>query len=110
MSKPDPAVVLLSGGLDSATALAIAIDEGFAPIALSFRYGQRHAVEIDAARPTISKRGVTKHVDNRRARTFAGSDLSRTQIVVCRGATRCSRARRRSVRADCAKYVIMCLT
>ena len=45
----DPAVVLLSGGLDSATTLAIAQAAGFAPHALSFRYGQRHALELDAA-------------------------------------------------------------
>ena len=46
----NPAIVLLSGGLDSATVLAIAQSQGFEPIALSFRYGQRHAIEIDAAR------------------------------------------------------------
>jgi 7-cyano-7-deazaguanine synthase len=44
------ALVLLSGGLDSATTLAIAISQGFQPTAISFRYGQRHAIEIDAAR------------------------------------------------------------
>ena len=44
------AVVLLSGGLDSATTLAISISEGYRPYALSFRYGQRHDVEISAAR------------------------------------------------------------
>ena len=45
-----PAVVLLSGGLDSTTVLAIARAEGYDPYALSFRYGQRHSVELDAAR------------------------------------------------------------
>ena len=44
------AVVLLSGGLDSTTVLAIARAEGYVPYALSFRYGQRHSVELDAAR------------------------------------------------------------
>ena len=45
-----PAVVLLSGGMDSATALYWARAEGFAPTALSFRYGQRHSAELQAAR------------------------------------------------------------
>ena len=45
MKKPRPAIVLLSGGLDSATVAALAQSEGFAVYALSFDYGQRHAVE-----------------------------------------------------------------
>lgn len=49
-SPPPPAVVLLSGGLDSATTLAIARHKGFACHALSFDYGQRHAIELKAAR------------------------------------------------------------
>ena len=50
-----PAVVLLSGGLDSTTVLAIAKDEGFAPYALSFRYGQRHDTELDCRRAGSSR-------------------------------------------------------
>jgi 7-cyano-7-deazaguanine synthase len=56
------AVVLLSGGLDSATVLAIARSEGFEIIALSFRYGQRHDVEIVAAQSIARRAGVLRHV------------------------------------------------
>ena len=55
------AVVLLSGGLDSATCLAIARDEGFDAYAMSFRYGQRHAHELDAARRVVEAIGTTEH-------------------------------------------------
>ncbi|TVQ86978.1 MAG: 7-cyano-7-deazaguanine synthase QueC [Chromatiaceae bacterium] len=72
-----PAVILLSGGLDSATVLAIARAAGFDPYALSFRYGQRHAVELAAARQVAAAVGVTEHViieiDLRR---FGGSALT----------------------------------
>ncbi|MDQ8171565.1 MAG: 7-cyano-7-deazaguanine synthase QueC [Gemmatimonadota bacterium] len=61
-SPPRPAVVLLSGGLDSATALAVARRDGFAPYAMTFRYGQRHSVEIDAARRVAAAQGVARHV------------------------------------------------
>ncbi|WP_432571581.1 7-cyano-7-deazaguanine synthase QueC [Kineococcus sp. SYSU DK005] len=57
-----PAVVLLSGGLDSTTVLAIAKSRGFTPYALSFAYGQRHAVELDAARRVASTLGAAGHV------------------------------------------------
>jgi 7-cyano-7-deazaguanine synthase len=56
------AVVLLSGGLDSATALAIARDQGFALNALTLQYGQRHAVEVEAARHVAAACGVARHV------------------------------------------------
>lgn len=56
-----PAVVLLSGGLDSATALAIARERGFACHALSVDYGQRHAAEIEAARRVARSTGVQEH-------------------------------------------------
>jgi 7-cyano-7-deazaguanine synthase len=55
-------VVLLSGGLDSATVLAVARRDGFATQALTFRYGQRHAVELDAAARVASAGGVGRHV------------------------------------------------
>ena len=53
--------MLFSGGLDSTTVLAIARSEGFAVHALSFRYGQRHAAEIDAAQRIAVRMGVTQH-------------------------------------------------
>ncbi len=55
------AVVLVSGGLDSATTLAIAQAEGFAVHALTFAYGQRHAVEIDRAKTLCAAAGVVEH-------------------------------------------------
>lgn len=55
------AVVLLSGGLDSATAAAIVKAEGFAIHALTYRYGQRHALEVEAARRVASALGVAEH-------------------------------------------------
>lgn len=55
------AVVLLSGGLDSATTLAIARDEGFGARALSFDYGQRHRFELDAARQLAAALGAADH-------------------------------------------------
>jgi 7-cyano-7-deazaguanine synthase len=55
------AVVLLSGGLDSATALAIARKQGHRSHALSFDYGQRHRAELDAARRVAAAQGVVEH-------------------------------------------------
>src|SRR6185437_11559279 len=55
------AVVLLSGGLDSATVLAIARSEGYEPYALSFSYGQRHAYELEAASRVAASIGVAEH-------------------------------------------------
>ncbi|GBE07728.1 7-cyano-7-deazaguanine synthase [bacterium BMS3Bbin11] len=59
--KADKAVVLLSGGLDSATALAIARNEGYQCFALSFDYGQRNRVELEAARRVANAGGVAEH-------------------------------------------------
>lgn len=56
-----PAVVLVSGGLDSATTLAIARERGHRCHALSFNYGQRHAVELDAARKVAAAQGAREH-------------------------------------------------
>src|SRR5262249_3056007 len=72
-----PAVVLLSGGLDSTTVLAIARSEGYEPHALSFRYGQRHSTELDAARRVAAALGVTRHVvADIDLRVFGGSALT----------------------------------
>lgn len=76
MKKPN-AVVLLSGGLDSTTTLAIARSEGFEPHALTFRYGQRHEAELDAARRVAKFFGVAQHVVvDIDLRLFGGSALT----------------------------------
>src|SRR5262245_7501787 len=56
------AVVLVSGGLDSATALAVACSEGYDCHALSFDYGQRHARELESARAVATSLGVRNHL------------------------------------------------
>ncbi|MCO5101661.1 MAG: 7-cyano-7-deazaguanine synthase QueC [Burkholderiaceae bacterium] len=71
------AVVLLSGGLDSTTVLAIAKNRGYEPCALSFRYGQRHAIELDSARRVARAFGVKNHVVAEiDLRVFGGSSLT----------------------------------
>jgi 7-cyano-7-deazaguanine synthase len=60
---PQNAVVLLSGGLDSATAAALAAREGWRLYALTIRYGQTHAREVEAARRVAAALGVAKHVE-----------------------------------------------
>lgn len=56
------AVVLYSGGLDSTTCLAMAADEGFAPYAISFSYGQRHSYELDVAKANAKRMGAQEHL------------------------------------------------
>ncbi|MGZ4682457.1 MAG: 7-cyano-7-deazaguanine synthase QueC [Acidimicrobiales bacterium] len=68
--------MLLSGGLDSATCLAIARADGFTPIALSFRYGQRHQVEVEASRRLAERAGVDHVVCDIDLRTCGGSALT----------------------------------
>jgi 7-cyano-7-deazaguanine synthase len=71
------AVVLLSGGVDSSTVLAIARDSGFEPYALTFRYGQRHEIEIEGARRVARRIGVADHVVVEiDLRVFGGSALT----------------------------------
>lgn len=61
-TEKEKAIVLLSGGVDSTTCLAIAREEGYALYALSFRYGQRHLRELDAARRIGVHFGVERHI------------------------------------------------
>ena len=71
------AIVLLSGGLDSSTTLAIARSEGYTPYAITFKYGQRHEAEIAAARKVASQFGVARHVIAEiDLRMFGGSALT----------------------------------
>ena len=71
------AVLLLSGGLDSATALAMALHDGFTVHAMSFRYGQRHVSELAAARRVASHFGVRDHaVVDIDLKPFGGSALT----------------------------------
>ncbi|HYF90164.1 7-cyano-7-deazaguanine synthase QueC [Azospirillum sp.] len=77
MGVPKDAVVLVSGGLDSTTVLAIAKAEGYRVNALSFRYGQRHSVELEAARRVVAAMGVERHViADIDLRAFGGSALT----------------------------------
>lgn len=79
----DRALVLLSGGLDSATTLALARAEGCSCYALSFDYGQRHAPELDAARQVADQLGARQHrVITIDLRQFGGSALTDDRLSV----------------------------
>ena len=85
MNTKPKAVVLLSGGLDSTTALAIARSQGYEVYALSFRYGQRHEVELEAAQRIAKHFKVAKHVVvDIGLRLFGGSALT-DDIAVPKG-------------------------
>jgi 7-cyano-7-deazaguanine synthase len=81
--KPKKAVVLLSGGLDSATTLAIAKECKFACFALTFRYGQRHSIEINSAKKIVKSIDAVQHkiIDISPA-VFSGSALTDKSIKV----------------------------
>jgi 7-cyano-7-deazaguanine synthase len=80
-----PAVVLLSGGLDSATVLAIARSQGYRINALSFAYGQRHSWELEAARKVAKAGGAAQHrIATIDLRVFGGSALT-DEIAVPKG-------------------------
>lgn len=77
MTTTKKAVVLLSGGLDSTTVLAIVRDLGYSTYALSFRYGQRHSIELDAAGQVAESIGAEKHIiADIDLRSFGGSALT----------------------------------
>lgn len=83
MDKTRRAVILLSGGLDSATVLAIARSSGFACHALSFDYGQRHSAELDAAARVAARQGAVEHrVFKLDLAMFGGSALTDSRIAV----------------------------
>jgi 7-cyano-7-deazaguanine synthase len=74
---PKKAVVLLSGGVDSTTALAIAKQEGFEIYAISFRYGQRHKIEVERAKEIAEVSGAARHtIVDIDLRAFGGSALT----------------------------------
>jgi len=82
-TAPKRAVVLLSGGLDSATALAVARRDGFACYALSVAYGQRHASELDAAACVAASQGAVEHrVVHLDINQFGGSALTDPDLAV----------------------------
>lgn len=81
MSAP-VAIVLFSGGLDSTTCLAIARSEGFTPVALSFRYGQRHTTELECAAVVAAGAGVEHLISDIDLAAFGGSALVDASIAV----------------------------
>ena len=85
-SKP-PAVVLLSGGLDSYTAAAIAKSDGYALYALTIQYGQRHVHEIKAARTVAKALGVVRHLELDVPLAIFGNSSLTTDIPVPKGRT-----------------------
>src|ERR1700744_1950829 len=85
MQEKPKAVVLLSGGLDSATVLAIAHHSGYETYALSFSYGQRHAWELECARKVAASLAAKDHrIAQIDLRTFGGSALT-AEIEVPKG-------------------------
>jgi 7-cyano-7-deazaguanine synthase len=83
LNQNKKAIVLLSGGLDSATTLAIAKDEGFDCFALTFSYGQRHSVEIRSATRVAAAYAILEHrIIDIDLRSFGGSALTDSAITV----------------------------
>jgi len=85
MADKRRAVVLVSGGIDSSTTLALALEQGFVSFALSFDYGQRHRFELEAARRVVASLGAAGHkVARIDLRGFGGSALT-DEIEVPKG-------------------------
>ncbi len=83
MNKINKAIVLLSGGLDSATTAAIAIAEGYETIALSFRYGQRHHKELEAAKKIVQALGIKQHfITDIDLSQWGGSSLTDESLTI----------------------------
>jgi len=83
MSETKRAVILLSGGLDSSTCLAIAREQGFERYAMSFRYGQKHELELAAAQRVADHIGVAEHrIVDIDLRAFGGSALTDDRFEV----------------------------
>ncbi len=80
--KYDKAVVLLSGGLDSATTLALAKEQATTVLALSFDYGQRHVCELDAAKEIARTQNVSHRILSVSLKTIGGSALTADSIAV----------------------------
>jgi 7-cyano-7-deazaguanine synthase len=85
ISPRKPAVCLLSGGLDSSTCLALARREGYACFALSFDYGQRHRVELDAAARVAAAVGVERHMVVKLGLDAIGGSALTADIAVPKG-------------------------
>jgi 7-cyano-7-deazaguanine synthase len=84
-SAPPKAVCLLSGGLDSSTCLALARREGFACYALTFDYGQRHKIELEAAARVAAAIGVEKHLTARIGLDAFGGSALTADLAVPKG-------------------------
>src|SRR5258708_16431507 len=107
MGLKKPAVVLLSGGLDSATVAAIAAEQGFQVNALSFDYGQRHRWELTAARRVAEWLGVANHrIATIDLRVFGGSALT-SDIEVPKGRHNAQMAHRSPVAYLPASHTIL---
>lgn len=87
MKDKKAAIVLLSGGLDSATTLAMALEQGFNPYTLSFSYGQRHIHELHAAREISQKMGAERHLEIHMNLNDIGGSALTDDINVPKGRT-----------------------